>query len=375
MIVGNRALAEQAAGLQLGHPGFSLGCDETPANLAHTTNDAAQRKAMLAAHAREIEADLRILDGRLSFQADDVLLINSLRQWQLGGIANWLAALDPDRLPTVVLILHYTPFPVPGRLDPEADEYRTALARFQELAPARRPLLFTDSNILQDQFGQLTDLPIGLLPIPHCEPGEPKPARRAVRQGRNAVFLGQARRNKGFALLDQAIERTQTLVPAGALHFRLQAVDPDFPDEEWNRLHQRLDALGAEMIAQTLDEEEYAALLQAADIVLLPYLKAHYDSQTSGVLAEALALGKPVVVPSGTWMAEQVDGHGNAELFVSGDAASLGDAIAAIANDFDRYSRAAQVLAQSWGRFHNADNLITTIARQALALRHRETMT
>ena len=43
-------------------------------------------------------------------------------------------------------------------------------------------------------------------------------------------------------------------------------------------------------------------------VVIVPYQRLYYYAQTSGILAEALGAGIPVVVPEGTWMAAEIEG-------------------------------------------------------------------
>ena len=62
------------------------------------------------------------------------------------------------------------------------------------------------------------------------------------------------------------------------------------------------------LLEDELSINQYEELLDRASLVLLPYQTLYYHSQTSGVFAEAIGRGIPVVVPRGTWMARQVGG-------------------------------------------------------------------
>lgn len=55
-----------------------------------------------------------------------------------------------------------------------------------------------------------------------------------------------------------------------------------------------------------LPRAEYVQLIRQADIGLLYYDSQAYYSRRAGILGELLSVGKPVVVPAGCWLAEQV---------------------------------------------------------------------
>ena len=55
-----------------------------------------------------------------------------------------------------------------------------------------------------------------------------------------------------------------------------------------------------------LDHDEYVELIKSTDCGLLFYDSRAYFSRRAGVLGELLACGKPVIVPAGCWLAEQI---------------------------------------------------------------------
>lgn len=55
-----------------------------------------------------------------------------------------------------------------------------------------------------------------------------------------------------------------------------------------------------------LPRDEYLDLIRSADIGLLFYDSETYYSRRAGVLGELLSVGKPVIVPAGCWLAEQI---------------------------------------------------------------------
>jgi len=112
---------------------------------------------------------------------------------------------------------------------------------------------------------------------------------------------------------------------------------------------------------EALVETEYESFICDADLILLPYLRGPYQSQTSGVYCEAAALGIPVVVPSGTWMADQVTKNGGGVLFDAGDEASLANACLEAITNYHRLREMAAEAAPAWRSFHNARNFVASL--------------
>ena len=62
-----------------------------------------------------------------------------------------------------------------------------------------------------------------------------------------------------------------------------------------------------EYLPHPLSREQYVDLIKSTDIGLLHYDSHVYYSRRAGVLGELLACGKPVIVPAGCWLAEQIE--------------------------------------------------------------------
>ena len=67
--------------------------------------------------------------------------------------------------------------------------------------------------------------------------------------------------------------------------------------------------------AHPLSDDEYVAFIKSADCGLLFYDSRVYFSRRAGVMGEMLTCGKPVIVPAGCWLAEQIQNpiHQHAE--------------------------------------------------------------
>ncbi|WP_376967229.1 hypothetical protein ABNQ39_35575 (plasmid) [Azospirillum sp. A26] len=125
-------------------------------------------------------------------------------------------------------------------------------------------------------------------------------------------YLGDARLEKGFHLIPAAIDRLdRDHVAPGLLRFQLQSYVPQARPEL--KILQALEHLrsmsrsAVRTLPRPLSVPEYNQLLDRSDFVLIPYTRLNYTARSSGIFTEALAAGKPVIVPAGTWMSEIVD--------------------------------------------------------------------
>ncbi|MGH7139069.1 MAG: hypothetical protein ACREHD_25260, partial [Pirellulales bacterium] len=73
----------------------------------------------------------------------------------------------------------------------------------------------------------------------------------------------------------------------------------------------QLEAVAAEcrvdLIKHPLASAQYRRLVLDGDVIVVPYDRDNYYARSSGIFAEALVAGKPVLVPAGTWMATELN--------------------------------------------------------------------
>jgi glycosyltransferase involved in cell wall biosynthesis len=183
--------------------------------------------------------------------------------------------------------------------------------------------------------------------------------------------MGDARDSKGFFLLPELIRR----LPAGCmekLRFAIQcppaASGPDDcePPSGYSELKELASEAGdsVKLIPERLSEQDYADLLGHLDVVLIPYCHENYATATSGVFAEALALSKPVVVPTGTWMASELRKSGGGVEFRMGSVEDLTARVVEIIARYDELKSKALQFMQSWTLFHNAGTLADMLLKE-----------
>jgi glycosyltransferase involved in cell wall biosynthesis len=127
-------------------------------------------------------------------------------------------------------------------------------------------------------------------------------------------------------------------------------------------------APGVRFVPRFVTDAELAACFRRADVVVLPYVEAE-RLDFSGVLATALAFGKPAVISDVGGFSE-VAAHGAARLAPPGDAAALAGEIGSLLQDpEDRQAlaRAASVAAAGPYSWEEAARLTLDLYRRLVA--------
>lgn len=358
-ILGNSQLPGDLARKLGVDPVFSLPCDAQPVVFDQGMDRASAREAICRRHEEVILGDLRRLNRTYDFHGGDLILFNSFRQWSLKGLVDWLEERPLLQAPTLVIVLHYTPHAMPGEAGPVVAEYQDAFERMASSPLRERFVLMADSAELQREFGRISPIQVGVLPIPHCEdiPAVNRPEAQEVK----ISFLGEARTDKGFHLLPDLISALGSRA-ARPVQFLIQGHSPDPQDVAAREARDRLKQFEhVDLIAEPSTDEEYKSFVADADVILLPYLRRHYHSQTSGIFAEAMSSGTPAIVPSGTWMATQVEEYGAGIVFEADNLASLIGACEQAIATLSELRERSIVAAASWRQVHNAANFVAKL--------------
>jgi glycosyltransferase involved in cell wall biosynthesis len=254
----------------------------------------------------------------------------------------------------------------PAELAREADPFRAFHTRTHRayfdacraLAPSPRVRFYTDTSELAADYAAHSGVSFEVLPIPfRAELIPPAPPRTSTDPVR-VLFLGDLRDEKGFTKLPSLVRAlctgggVQFVIP-GALHAEEQSLPMRTALAD-------LESHPAEVVARPyrdgfIPAEDYYRLLAAADVVLCPYDAGAYRARSSGVFAEAVAAGKPTVVPAGTWMArEQPPGTGGTYT----DTNELLTALERVCRNLARYLAAAERARAGWRARHSPAALV-----------------
>ena len=190
--------------------------------------------------------------------------------------------------------------------DPTPYAIRLLRALFSRLAASgMRASFFADYEQLARDYDRLAPGMFRVAPIPHTAP---KPAVPPARDTLTITYMGQAAAQKGYQHLPAIIGELRADREENAgMRFLIQSHVHRSRLPEMGPVRDRLESLGPGIVL-TRDlqtDEEYRRTLWDSDIVLMPYSREWYFAQPSGICAEALARGIPVVVPGGTWLARQ----------------------------------------------------------------------
>jgi glycosyltransferase involved in cell wall biosynthesis len=310
--------------------------------------------------------ELRRALGRIEASPGDILLMHTVDTLQVGGWALALSLVSARRLPTTALLFRHDL--VHGQVHEGGVRPADAVALTRELAVIKAKALgarvhfVSDSTRLAEHHEILTGFSYRTVPnvVP---PFRSRIPERGERHGRfHFVYLGNVRPEKGCALLLEAIRLLEPK-PDVRVAFTVQVTANILGDDEYLRATiqaaEKLTGRGVELIRHLLSAQEYDELLQSADAVVLPYDPAAYFARTSAIFSEAVAAGRLVVVPAGTWMQEQLAEIGGGGIaFSPYEADALARALADVAEAPLRYA-ATPGAAARWC----ADNSATALVR------------
>ncbi len=135
--------------------------------------------------------------------------------------------------------------------------------------------------------------------------GTHRSAERAAAEPLRLAFLGEARDEKGFPWLPDLIDDLMDeYVKPRKVRFLLQAnvSAPRYNPRSSETLEQlkqypreQVELFGVD---SSLSPQQYYDLVSQADVVLFPYERNRYRACSSGTLAEAIAGGRPAIVPA-----------------------------------------------------------------------------
>ncbi len=233
---------------------------------------------------------------------------------------------------------------------------------------AARLHFYADTDGLCRQYETFTaacNKPVARLPIPQrhafLEPGAAKPPDRRLR----IAYPGDARNEKGYAFLPQAIKYVQKHMP-GRAEFVIQS-GFNIPGGETGMASARKalqQTPGVSCPEGPFAPDVYYRHLRDADIILLPYDPRAYRRRSSGPLSEALGAGKVTVVPARCWLAEQVDG---ARAVVFPNYARFGPAICKAIADFEKLGANARAYSKTYLQKNTPALLVQTLLDQSRA--------
>jgi glycosyltransferase involved in cell wall biosynthesis len=199
-------------------------------------------------------------------------------------------------------------------------------------------LVFADSHAVAARLAGL-DAAVVHLPVDLDPPAAPCPWDRE--SGPVVGFIGRIEPRKGVLDLVQATPALRRLVPGVQV-----VIVGDDPYQTTPRyLQEVLGSAAAEGIAHFPWSENAPGLMRHLDVLVLP----SYEEPFGTVLAEAMAVGTPVVATRVDGLPEVVEDGVSGRLVAAGDPPALAAAIAEVLADHERMAGAARERAQRFG--------------------------
>lgn len=261
--------------------------------------------------ARAFGRDAGSLLDRLQPAAGDIIFFPTISENDLDGLVEYLNE-HPRGLDATWHFLFRRNIYSGGSHDYSAQDtglhnLRLVFEQVERSVLYSRSFFYTDTDELTEQYDRLGQFSFHTLPVPHTY----EPADLLRRAGPlRLTYLGDARTEKGFALLPELADWLEDEYLATGKARLIVQCNYNIPGGEpkvavARRQLESLPARYIELYKMPLTSEEYRSLLLASDITLLCYDPLNYYARSSGILVESLALGIPVIVPSGCWLARQ----------------------------------------------------------------------
>jgi len=293
---------------------------------------------------------------------DDRVLLTIATQLEAHALLRWLQELPSKKKPWIVILFLSDRW---NRVAGEEHERQIAelrlLADAVRLSPhANRIIFLAATDLLAAELTDLLGTPVAEAPLPlrYAAPAlAPAPTRPLPR----VAILGGTRREKGSHRVAGIVRACRDRVE---VEFLIELANDTLPPEDVRNLAAVAEEPNVIAIRDPMTLPQYHAALQSADVVLCPYDVVPYRIRTSGVFAEAVACGKPLVVSPGTWMAREID-EGRAAGIVAESieeesfAAAIAQCIASLAS----LRQAAATLAPSWRRNVSVAAFIDVVER------------
>lgn len=127
-----------------------------------------------------------------------------------------------------------------------------------------------------------------------------------------------------------------------------------------NAARKLLDRERIEVSEDNMSDSEFTRFLARGDIIVLPYRAPQFSQRTSGLLIDALLLGRPAVVLDGTWLAEAVE-RAHCGVIAQDNAHDLASAVEEAVERYDELSSRAREYRKRYLETNSWEKLVETI--------------
>lgn len=256
--------------------------------------------------------DIQRLLIRVNATNGDIVFIPTLGNVELIG-----SAICAERLPIENLVWHFLfrrnvfRGREPSYQAQIEEQFKTlqAFSAYTFGGSGGNARFYTDTDALTEQYNRLGSLKFTTLPIPlddSLEQSKDDNDRRI-----NATYIGDARDEKGFPLLPRLVADLRAAgYTEGDIKFTFQSNFNVPAGEIGSRIAKAELAVESpkqvSLVDGPFESRQYTALVNKADILLVPYDSHNYYARSSGIFAEALVAGIPVVASDKSWMSQEL---------------------------------------------------------------------
>lgn len=296
----------------------------------------------------------------------DLILIPTISHNQLLGLARWMRSAAVPANAHIAVMFLFSPGWDVLRTPPELARamYGYALQELAWIDPARLTLL-AETQPVADEFTELAGRTVHVAPWPTAEPHVSSFRDRANQKDTLKIgYLGYAKRERGIHLLPDIARRALAELPQVRFFVQVDTFLPETVQDEVDALL----ALGdrVEVHRGSIPREQFLDTLSSMDIILMPYDPQAYRRRGSALFSEAAMLGKPMIVPGETWMAEQMHQHSlGGECFSAFDADAICDSLTTAVRDIDTLRKTALAAADPWTRIRTAGAFLDRLSSLA----------
>jgi len=320
------------------------------------------------------------LQEQYHFNQEDLVIVTSCYVKEIEGIATFEKNTVPSCCPRIAMNFH--------QLFPPANVSEVVCAReYQELwleklnkafsliqdVHTKISLWTTASEALNETYRMLARRQVGILPFLFNAsiPNEGTLLCKSLSGKLKLAFLGDGRQEKGLLLFLDAIQ--SCFRSHDRLGFVIQNIDArGYNTVEWETLRSLIYKVKTRsdtvVIEEPLSPQAFSSLLRTVDAVVLPYHPKHYDRRASMLFAQVVVNQKPVVVSSGTWMAEEIrKGNASGVVFdyVTSDSkatvGNLKEGILELQDNIELYRSRAEERSGYYQAFHTTERYLQTM--------------
>lgn len=241
--------------------------------------------------------------------ADDWVFVAYASQNEAYALALWMQTLSAEKRPRLALFCHrpelnWNVDPQREKVSANASFWRFAALMLEKIGAKDRLQVFAPDPRLAEFLGWASGLAVGAAGL--STPYFLTPAQALAAPKRYDIgLIGEFRAERGSEMIPELMVALDRLRPG--MRYVLQLTDSAEEQALKNKLADQGFKGSLSVLANNhLEPAEFARLVAQVRLMILPYHPQRYRMRSSGVLSECIAYAIPCVVPSGTWLGDQL---------------------------------------------------------------------